>query len=220
MACGCSSSNASKPLRPDPLTGWNGSGDTNTQVRDHLQEQGRGDRLLREEGPPISSRAGRPGEAEDPGLRRQFPLGACQPDRRPPDNEAPSQGEACTITVLRSLLGTRPEAIKLAPLAQALLRRGIRPRLFVTGQHPDLRPGRLWHAGASLARAAAVAGLPRPACPMLRLVARRRRRLAPRCAGLSSFRATLRARSAGHSERRRPEFRSRMSRLASGAMTR
>ena len=22
-----------KPLRPDPLTGWNGSGDTNTQVR-------------------------------------------------------------------------------------------------------------------------------------------------------------------------------------------
>ena len=23
----------SEPLRPDPLTGWNGSGDTNTQVR-------------------------------------------------------------------------------------------------------------------------------------------------------------------------------------------
>jgi hypothetical protein len=23
----------SQPLRPDPLTGWNGSGDTNTQVR-------------------------------------------------------------------------------------------------------------------------------------------------------------------------------------------
>ncbi len=22
-----------EPLRPDPLTGWNGSGDTNTQVR-------------------------------------------------------------------------------------------------------------------------------------------------------------------------------------------
>jgi hypothetical protein len=26
-----------QPLRPDPLTGWNGSGDTNTQVRINFQ---------------------------------------------------------------------------------------------------------------------------------------------------------------------------------------
>ncbi len=35
--------------------------------------------------------------------------------------------------------GTRPEAIKLAPLAKALIARGIRPRLVLTGQHPNLR---------------------------------------------------------------------------------
>ena len=35
--------------------------------------------------------------------------------------------------------GTRPEAIKLAPLAKALLHRGIRPHLVLTGQHPHLR---------------------------------------------------------------------------------
>ncbi len=33
MACGCSSSSGSKRCGADPLTGWNGSGDTNTQVR-------------------------------------------------------------------------------------------------------------------------------------------------------------------------------------------
>ena len=28
-----------QPLRPDPLTGWNGSGDTNTQVRINFQSK-------------------------------------------------------------------------------------------------------------------------------------------------------------------------------------
>ena len=36
------------------------------------------------------------------------------------------------------MIGTRPEAIKLAPLAHALAARGIAPRLVVTGQHPSL----------------------------------------------------------------------------------
>jgi len=34
------------------------------------------------------------------------------------------------------VIGTRPEAIKLAPLAAALWRRGLGVRLFLTGQHP------------------------------------------------------------------------------------
>jgi UDP-N-acetylglucosamine 2-epimerase (non-hydrolysing) len=38
-------------------------------------------------------------------------------------------------------LGTRPEAIKLAPVAQALARRGLAPLLIFTGQHPSLCPG-------------------------------------------------------------------------------
>ena len=36
------------------------------------------------------------------------------------------------------MFGTRPEAIKLSPIAKALAERGERPRLFVTGQHPGL----------------------------------------------------------------------------------
>ena len=36
------------------------------------------------------------------------------------------------------ILGTRPEAIKLAPLALALAARGCQPRLFLSGQHPRL----------------------------------------------------------------------------------
>lgn len=37
------------------------------------------------------------------------------------------------------MLGTRPEAIKLAPVARALSARGARPALVFTGQHPDLK---------------------------------------------------------------------------------
>lgn len=38
------------------------------------------------------------------------------------------------------MIGTRPEAIKLAPVAHALAARGLRPTLIVTGQHPQLEP--------------------------------------------------------------------------------
>jgi UDP-N-acetylglucosamine 2-epimerase (non-hydrolysing) len=36
------------------------------------------------------------------------------------------------------VVGTRPEAIKLAPLARALAANGLPPGLILTGQHPDL----------------------------------------------------------------------------------
>ena len=36
------------------------------------------------------------------------------------------------------MIGTRPEAIKLAPVAHALADRGLPPALIVTGQHPGL----------------------------------------------------------------------------------
>jgi UDP-N-acetylglucosamine 2-epimerase (non-hydrolysing) len=38
------------------------------------------------------------------------------------------------------VIGTRPEAIKLALLAHALAKRGLRPTLVLTGQHPRLDP--------------------------------------------------------------------------------
>jgi UDP-N-acetylglucosamine 2-epimerase (non-hydrolysing) len=38
------------------------------------------------------------------------------------------------------VIGTRPEAIKLAPVAQALAARGLPPLLIFTGQHPQLCP--------------------------------------------------------------------------------
>jgi UDP-N-acetylglucosamine 2-epimerase (non-hydrolysing) len=38
------------------------------------------------------------------------------------------------------VLGTRPEAIKLAPVARALSARGAQPKLIVTGQHHALDP--------------------------------------------------------------------------------
>ena len=41
---------------------------------------------------------------------------------------------------MRLVVGTRPEAIKLAPVAHALTARGIAPRLVLTGQHPALDP--------------------------------------------------------------------------------
>ncbi|HEX6741112.1 MAG TPA: UDP-N-acetylglucosamine 2-epimerase (non-hydrolyzing) [Sphingomicrobium sp.] len=41
---------------------------------------------------------------------------------------------------VRLVIGTRPEAIKLAPLAHALAERGIRPALVFTGQHETLDP--------------------------------------------------------------------------------
>ena len=38
------------------------------------------------------------------------------------------------------VVGTRPEAIKLGPVAQALIARGVEPALVLTGQHPGLNP--------------------------------------------------------------------------------
>ena len=38
------------------------------------------------------------------------------------------------------MIGTRPEAIKLAPVARALTKRGLQPSLILTGQHPSLSP--------------------------------------------------------------------------------
>lgn len=39
-----------------------------------------------------------------------------------------------------SVIGTRPEAIKMAPVARALDRRGIAQAFVITGQHPGLEP--------------------------------------------------------------------------------
>jgi UDP-N-acetylglucosamine 2-epimerase (non-hydrolysing) len=41
---------------------------------------------------------------------------------------------------VRLVIGTRPEAIKLAPLARALAAFDLQPSLIVTGQHPNLDP--------------------------------------------------------------------------------
>ena len=38
------------------------------------------------------------------------------------------------------MIGTRPEAIKLAPIARALASRNLAPTLIFTGQHADLDP--------------------------------------------------------------------------------
>ena len=45
------------------------------------------------------------------------------------------------------MIGTRPEAIKMAPVAHALAARGCRPRLVLTGQHADLRADEFGLAG-------------------------------------------------------------------------
>ena len=41
---------------------------------------------------------------------------------------------------VRLVIGTRPEAIKLAPVAHALRDRGLPPTLVLTGQHSSLDP--------------------------------------------------------------------------------
>jgi UDP-N-acetylglucosamine 2-epimerase (non-hydrolysing) len=48
------------------------------------------------------------------------------------------------------VVGTRPEAIKLAPVAAALRRIGHSPRLILTGQHADLNPAAYGLAGLPL----------------------------------------------------------------------
>lgn len=39
---------------------------------------------------------------------------------------------------IMALVGTRPEAIKMAPVTEALVARGLSPELVITGQHPSL----------------------------------------------------------------------------------
>lgn len=50
------------------------------------------------------------------------------------------------------MIGTRPEAIKLAPVARALSERGLGPKLLFTGQHPGLDPADFGLGGLSVRR--------------------------------------------------------------------
>jgi UDP-N-acetylglucosamine 2-epimerase (non-hydrolysing) len=50
------------------------------------------------------------------------------------------------------VIGTRPEAIKLAPVAHALAARGLKPTLILTGQHPALDLHEHGLAGFGVAR--------------------------------------------------------------------
>ena len=53
-------------------------------------------------------------------------------------NTAPKPGGKLRQYRIALVVGTRPEAIKLSPVAHALADRGEAPRLLVTGQHPGL----------------------------------------------------------------------------------
>ena len=50
------------------------------------------------------------------------------------------------------MIGTRPEAIKMAPVAHALAARGGQQTLVLTGQHPQLRPEEFGLEGFAAAR--------------------------------------------------------------------
>lgn len=52
--------------------------------------------------------------------------------------KAPKLGGKLRQSRIALVVGTRPEAIKLSPVAHALADLGERPTLFVTGQHPGL----------------------------------------------------------------------------------
>ena len=54
---------------------------------------------------------------------------------------APKPGGKLRQSRVAFVIGTRPEAIKLSPVAHALAALGEAPRLFVTGQHPGLELG-------------------------------------------------------------------------------
>ncbi len=61
--------------QPDPLTGWAGSGDTRTQVRLVFDSKEEALAYATRNGFEYSRRARAAGQAQDPGLRRQFSLG-------------------------------------------------------------------------------------------------------------------------------------------------
>jgi UDP-N-acetylglucosamine 2-epimerase (non-hydrolysing) len=52
--------------------------------------------------------------------------------------DGPKLGGKLRQSRIALVIGTRPEAIKLSPVAHALTAQGERPRLLVTGQHPGL----------------------------------------------------------------------------------
>ncbi len=56
-------------------------------------------------------------------------------------NGAPKLGGKLRQSRVAFIVGTRPEAIKLSPVAHALAALGEPPRLLVTGQHPGLELG-------------------------------------------------------------------------------
>jgi UDP-N-acetylglucosamine 2-epimerase (non-hydrolysing) len=64
----------------------------------------------------------------------------------------PKLGGRLRFADIRLVIGTRPEAIKLAPVAHALSERGLEPSLIFTGQHSMLDP-----AEHGLARYGAIA---------------------------------------------------------------
>ena len=63
-----------QPLRPDPLTGWNGSGDTNPQVRIAFATREAAIAYCDRHELAYHIVPAAPVRLEDPGLRRQFPL--------------------------------------------------------------------------------------------------------------------------------------------------
>ena len=72
-----------QPLRPDPLTGWNGSGDTNPQVRITFPSKEAAIAYCDKHGLNIML-SPPPGPDEDPGLRRQFSLNLLHAQGIPP----------------------------------------------------------------------------------------------------------------------------------------
>lgn len=71
---------------------------------------------------------------------------------RPPTHDPRAELGGCLrSSIVGLVIGTRPEAIKLAPVALALEQRGLAPWILKTGQHPglDLREHRLGHLPAT-----------------------------------------------------------------------
>lgn len=63
---------------------------------------------------------------------------------------APAElGGRLNVADIRLVIGTRPEAIKLSPVAHALAARGLKPSLIVTGQHEALDPAAFGMSGFS-----------------------------------------------------------------------
>lgn len=70
------------------------------------------------------------------GMRTSLPAGPASAT-----NAVPKPGGKLRQFRIAFVVGTRPEAIKLSPVARALAALGEPPHLFVTGQHPGLELG-------------------------------------------------------------------------------